>query len=102
MNANGQSGKAAYGTIEDGKFVLSTYGDRDGAVIGKHRVSITEAWREDEEYLDENTIQPPKHGCEISPESREVEVVEGENFFELKAVPKTDLSVDEEDEEEDD
>ena len=37
-----ESGKAAAaGTDEDGYFVLSTYKERDGALIGKHRVSVT-------------------------------------------------------------
>jgi hypothetical protein len=37
-----ESGKAAAGgTDENGYFVLSTYKERDGALIGKHRVSVT-------------------------------------------------------------
>jgi hypothetical protein len=37
-----ESGKAAAGgTDEDGYFVLSTYKERDGALIGKHRVAVT-------------------------------------------------------------
>lgn len=34
-------GKSATGYIEDGKFVLSTYGNADGAVIGTHSVIVT-------------------------------------------------------------
>ncbi|MFI4874504.1 MAG: hypothetical protein ACIALR_04175 [Blastopirellula sp. JB062] len=37
-----QAGSPAFGKIDrDGTFSLSTYGDRDGAVIGKHEVLIT-------------------------------------------------------------
>jgi hypothetical protein len=35
-----ESGRGAFGTIEDGKFVLSTYGNNDGAIPGKHRVAV--------------------------------------------------------------
>ncbi len=36
-----EKGKSAEGLIQsDGTFVLSTYGTRDGAVIGKHKVAI--------------------------------------------------------------
>jgi hypothetical protein len=34
-------GKAAFGMADaQGNFVLSTYGDEDGAVVGKHRVRV--------------------------------------------------------------
>jgi len=35
-----EKGRAASGTIKDGRFVLSTYGDDDGAIPGKHRVAV--------------------------------------------------------------
>jgi len=38
---NREPGKAAFAeTDAKGKFTLSTYGDKDGAVVGKHRVTI--------------------------------------------------------------
>lgn len=34
-------GKAAFSwTDESGRFVLSTYGDEDGAIVGRHRVRV--------------------------------------------------------------
>ncbi len=36
-------GKGASGEIVDGKFTLSTYGDRDGAIPGKHKVGVVSA-----------------------------------------------------------
>ncbi len=37
----GQTGKSAAGTTDkDGVFVLSTYGQGDGAVVGKHSVTV--------------------------------------------------------------
>lgn len=36
-----KSGKPGFGDIQtDGSFVVSTYGDQDGAVVGKHRVTL--------------------------------------------------------------
>jgi len=36
-----ESGKPAFGLVDDeGRFVLSTYGDEDGAVVGKHWVTL--------------------------------------------------------------
>lgn len=33
-------GRGAFGVIEDGKFTLSTYGNNDGAIPGKHKVAV--------------------------------------------------------------
>ncbi len=96
-NDAGLSGKSAFGSIRDGKFVMSTYGDGDGAVVGQHSVLLQEAYQQDEEYVDENNPNPPRHGCELSPDFQQLEVVAGENVFDLIAVPKTGRSVDEED-----
>lgn len=36
-----ESGKSGWGTAQaDGTFVISTYGDEDGAVVGTHRVLV--------------------------------------------------------------
>jgi hypothetical protein len=95
-NDAGLSGKSAFGAIENGKFVLSTYGNGDGAVVGQHRVLLSEAYQQDEEYVDENNPNPPRHGCEISPAFQEVEVVPGANVFELIAVRKAKQNINEE------
>jgi hypothetical protein len=34
------SGRGAYGTITNGEFVLSTFGNNDGALIATHKVSV--------------------------------------------------------------
>ncbi len=36
-----EKGPPAKGQIKDGKFVLSTYGDQDGAIVGKHKIAVT-------------------------------------------------------------
>ncbi|MFK7769232.1 MAG: hypothetical protein AB8B55_18570 [Mariniblastus sp.] len=88
-NEKNLTGKRGYGEITNGKFVLTTYGNEDGAVVGPHQITLTEAWRPDEEYVDADTELPKKHGCVISPETMEVEVISGQdNVFELIAVPK--------------
>jgi hypothetical protein len=33
-------GPTANGVVEDGKFTLSTYGEGDGAIVGKNRVAV--------------------------------------------------------------
>jgi hypothetical protein len=35
-----EKGRAASGTVKDGHFVLSTYGEGDGAIPGKHKVTV--------------------------------------------------------------
>src|SRR4051812_32223503 len=35
-----EKGRAAQGTVENGKFTLSTYGENDGALPGKHKVAL--------------------------------------------------------------
>ena len=85
-DATSQAGKPAFGRIKDGQFVLSTYGNGDGAVIGKHQVLLLEGRQPDEE--DDKPSKSGKHNCEIAPESATVEIVAGENVLELIAVPK--------------
>lgn len=88
VKSSGLSGKAARGNIENGKFELTTYNRGDGAVIGKHRVALKELSNFDDEMIKEYDL-PPKHGCKISPEFQEVEVVSGKNFFEFVAIPRS-------------
>ena len=84
-DSKAQAGKPAFGEITDGQFVLTTYGNGDGAVIGKHKVRIMEAYQP---HDDEGVGKPAKHNCEVAPESQTVEIVAGDNVLELKAVPK--------------
>lgn len=80
------AGKPAFGRIKDGQFVLTTYGNGDGAVIGKHQVLLLEGRQPDEE--DGQPSRSTKHNCEIAPESQMVEIVDGDNVLKLKAIPK--------------
>jgi hypothetical protein len=77
-------GKAGFAIAkEDGTFELSTYGDRDGAVIGRHRVRVGLPHREDH----------PNFQCECYLNSEvdlmEVDVQKGQNEFELVLKKKT-------------
>lgn len=81
-----KAGKPARGEIKDGQFVLTTYGNGDGAVIGKHKVRLFEPF--EPEGDDAGVGQVVKHHCEIASESGTVEIVAGENVLSLKAVPK--------------
>ncbi len=76
MNGNSAvAGKQGFGlTDENGKFVISTYGENDGAVIGKHKVRVGRS---------EGT---PKCDCALIPDEplMEVEVKSDiENNFDL-------------------
>lgn len=50
--------RAAYGvTDSEGKFVLSTFGTRDGAIPGKHKVTVSKPGQQSGAT---DTTQPPK------------------------------------------
>ena len=85
-DSTAKAGKAAIGEIKDGQFVLTTYGNGDGAVIGKHKVRLLEAYQPHGDDADSESSA--KHNCEIAPESKTVEISAGENVLNLKAVPE--------------
>jgi len=59
----GTSGKAATGDIQpDGTYTLSTFSEKDGAIVGHHRVVITGRSLEDDEGTPPNTEIPPRYG----------------------------------------
>ena len=69
---------------EEGRFVLSSYGKNDGAVVGKHRVRVGPPHREDF----------PNYKCDCYLNSEvdlipEIEVKPGKNEFELVLKKKT-------------
>jgi hypothetical protein len=80
----GITGKPASGQVgDDGTFVLSTYGEQDGAVIGKHKVSYLPIFVGDESY-DE---QPePSAYVGLVPKTKEVEIKEGQNELNIELV----------------
>jgi hypothetical protein len=78
-------GRSAFAIADaEGKFVLSSYGKNDGAVIGKHRVRVGPPHREDF----------PNYKCDCYLNSEvdlipELEVKRGKNEFELVLKKKT-------------
>jgi len=70
-----EAGKAASGSTDaDGRFVLTTYKDGDGALIGRHRASI---------ILDNTAPGPCGHAKVVV-----VEVKPGENEFNIEMSQK--------------
>lgn len=77
-------GKSATGYIEEGKFVLSTYGDADGAVIGEHSVIVTGKETPPEESGEVEWGAAPNWGST----TETFTVVAGQdNQFEIKLTP---------------
>ncbi len=81
-DATKSAGKPASGNVnDDGTFTLSTYGNDDGAVLGKHTVTYTpptnEAAAAPSEGGHEQEAKSPYDG--LSPKQKEVEVKEGKN-----------------------
>ncbi|MCA9028256.1 MAG: hypothetical protein KDA86_23800 [Planctomycetaceae bacterium] len=82
---NTLAGKSGWDTTnEDGTFVISTYGDEDGAVIGTHNVSVGSPHAE----------RFPDFTCDCETNGNlmlmEVEVTaDGENHFEIALPPKS-------------
>jgi len=70
-----QPGKAATGEVgQDGTFRLNTYVEGDGAVVGRHKVSI-------------GSPDPAKRLPGKGPEALVVEVKPGDNPIEIQLVP---------------
>lgn len=76
--AHGQKmniGKPAQALIQpDGTFTMSTYGNNDGAVVGKHTVYLNLAVLEDDD---------PKQPCKQAVKGLIVEVEPGKNHLEI-------------------
>lgn len=78
-------GKPASGQVQsDGTFVLTTYKEGDGAVIGKHRVSYIPASKGAESYEDK---PEPSPYLGLVPKEQEVEVKPGTNEITIELVP---------------
>lgn len=68
-------------TDEDGNYSLSTFGDKDGAEIGKHIVTVT-AYEQTEEGVSMKSAIPQKYGSkQESPLSTTVK--EDDNRFDI-------------------
>lgn len=73
--SNAQIGKPATGLIQpDGSFVMSTYGQEDGAVIGKHSVYLNLAVLEEDD---------PEQPCKQAAKDIIVEISPGGNLLEI-------------------
>lgn len=81
----GVTGKPASGEVKsDGTFVLSTYKDGDGAVIGKHEVSYLPVVKGAETYEDK---PEPSPYAGLVPKEKVVEVKKGTNEVTIELVP---------------
>lgn len=81
---SGVSGKPASGMVgDDGTFVLSTYGDNDGAVVGKHAVAYTPFSKGAETYDDK---PEPSPYLGMVPKEKEVEIKPGQNDITVELV----------------
>ena len=73
-------GKPATGKLdEDGRFILSTFGNEDGAVVGQHTARVSIPSGDDDEG---EAARPPCSGTVYEPGTKEpriFEVVSGEN-----------------------
>ncbi|MCA9068260.1 MAG: hypothetical protein KDA84_05020 [Planctomycetaceae bacterium] len=80
--AEGKSaGKPATGSVgDDGTFTLTTYKDKDGAVVGKHRVSYSPPAAEVKENPSGGHSQAPKSPyVGLKPKQEEVDITESTN-----------------------
>ena len=84
------SGRIAKGVVEDGKFTLGTYKTADGAVLGRHRVSVTA--RKALEGEEPGALGLPLFGPSLIPErygdsassGLAFEVTSGDNVFHIE------------------
>jgi hypothetical protein len=92
----GTVGKPASGIVNpDGSFVLATYGKRDGAVVGKHKVMYyppapdveEEPSGDSEEHAEQSPSKLPFSG--LVPKVSEVEVTSGSNEINIELVAQT-------------
>lgn len=86
------SGQPAVGDIgSDGSFTLSTYAPMDGAAVGRHRVKVT-AYSSQDPASDKSAqtgdnlgeLLVPQMYASATTSGIEVEVVEGDNEFEIR------------------
>jgi hypothetical protein len=83
-----EAGKPASATVgDDAAYELSTYGEGDGAVIGKHRVSYSPPAAEAVAEADGGHAQQPASPYEgLTPKQSEVEITSGSNTIDIELV----------------
>jgi hypothetical protein len=81
------TGRAASGVVQsDGSFILSTYGENDGAIVGVHSIQVFAPAPEDD---DAPITDANRYAC--GKQAIEKTVAEGTNVFDLElsgALPK--------------
>jgi len=82
-------GASSYGTIQaDGTFQISTFGQNDGAVPGKHRATVTSPASPDPDKPPPKPAIPPKYGAfETSGLTVEVQPGQTDLLLELERAP---------------
>jgi hypothetical protein len=81
----GMQGKPASGQVQsDGTFVLTTFRQGDGAIVGKHEVSYIPATGGAETYQDQPEKSPY---LGLVPKEKQVEVKPGTNEITIELVP---------------
>ena len=85
----GPVGKPASGGVgADGTFKLSTYGNGDGAVIGKHKLNYSPAVVPIDEKTHSDNSPPVKGQYDgLIPSSKDAEVKAGDNKINIELVP---------------
>jgi hypothetical protein len=79
VNAEGNTGKAAFGRINNGEFELTTYRSGDGAIAGKHNVFLAEKPNKKSDHP--KALE--KHNCELTDAFKEVEVSSSAYHFDI-------------------
>lgn len=84
-SGKGPAGKPASGAIQnDGTFKLSTYGNNDGAVIGKHKISFSAPAGETTTRPDGHSVQTPSPFDGLSVKTTDFEVKSGNNDIQIE------------------
>ncbi len=87
----GMKGKPATAAVQDdGTFVLSTYGEKDGAVVGQHEVMYTPTHEGAKSY--ENKPKPSPYAG-LVPKTKMVEIQLGRNAIDIELVTPGQRSV---------
>lgn len=87
MQAEG-GGASSYGTIEaDGTFKISTFGNNDGAVPGKHQVTVNPPQPEPDKPPPKRVVPPQYSAFETSGLTVEVKAGQGAVDLELERAP---------------
>lgn len=87
--AKGPAGKPGTGNVgADGTFKLSTYGNDDGAVVGKHKVTYTPPVVAIDEATHSENSKPVKGQYDgLVPSNADAEIKAGDNKIDIDLIP---------------